>query len=170
MRPSRAALRPAGRARTVKKRSLDRAGSANTRPNSAGVCSRWSGVNPAVSGSNGAPKRDPLRREASAAFRAPAGENFSSGAGGHASAETVRAFAVQIAGLKSSLHAGYPARAKSSCENKDVGRTGSRALYAARRGAVNREYASPLAQSNCSARHSSLWITAANLLRLTSTP
>ncbi|HET7607775.1 MAG TPA: hypothetical protein VFL84_03795, partial [Gammaproteobacteria bacterium] len=51
----------------------------------------------------------------------------------------MRALAVQIAGLKRSLHAEYPARVKSSCENKDVGKTGSRALYLALRGAVNRE-------------------------------
>ena len=112
VRPSRAAERPLDRARTVKKRSLERVASANTRPNSAGVCNRWSGENPAVSVSNGAPKRNPLRRQASAALRAPAGKNFSTGAGGHAGAEAMRTFTVQIAGLKSSLHARYPARAK----------------------------------------------------------
>ena len=57
------------------------------------------------------------------------------------------AFAMQIAGLKSSLHARVPRAGKSSCENKDVGRTGSRALYAARRGAVNRERARAIARS-----------------------
>jgi hypothetical protein len=112
VRPRRAAERPVGRARTVKKRSLERAGSANTRPNSAGVCNRWSGENPAVPEPNGAPTRNPSRRETSAALRAPAGEDLSSGCGGHAGAETMRAFTVQIAGLKSSLHVRYPARAK----------------------------------------------------------
>jgi hypothetical protein len=50
----------------------------------------------------------------------------------------MRAFAVQVAGLKGSLHGRIPLAGKSSCENKDVGRTGSRALYAAKRVAVNR--------------------------------
>jgi hypothetical protein len=112
----------------VKKRSLERAGSANTRPNSAAACNRWSGENLAVSGSNGAPSRNPLRSEASAALGASTGENLSAGGGGHASAESMRAFAVQIAGLKSSLHARVPRADKSSCGNKDVGRPGSRAL------------------------------------------
>ena len=141
VKPSRATARPLERARTVKKRSLERAGSANTRPNSAGECSRWSGENPAVSGSNAAPKRNPLRREASAALRASTRENFSAGAGGHAGAKTMRAFAMQVAGLKGSLHARVPRAGKSSCENKDVGRPGSRALYAAHRAAVNRDAA-----------------------------
>jgi hypothetical protein len=92
-----------------------------------------------VSGSNVAPKRNPLRGEASAALRATAGKNLPSGAGGHPGAEPVRAFAVQIAGLKGSLHAGIPRAGKSSCENKDVGRPGSGALYASRRRPVNRE-------------------------------
>ena len=118
VRPRRAVERPFGRARTVKNRSLERAGSANTRPNSAGLCKRWSGENPAGSGSNGAPKRNPSRRETSAALRTTAGEDLSAGAGSHAGAEAVRALAVQIAGLKSSLHARYPARAKVLAETR----------------------------------------------------
>jgi hypothetical protein len=96
----------------VKNRSLERVGAANTRPNSAAECSRWSGENPAVSGSNAAPKRNPLRREASAALGASTGENLSAGGGSHTSSETMGTLAVQVAGLKSSLHARYPAGAK----------------------------------------------------------
>ena len=144
----------------MKKRSLERAGSANTRPNSAAVCNRWSGENPDVSGSNAAPKRDSLRREASAALRSSAGENLSAGTGGHASAESMRAFAVQVAGLKGSLHARYPARIKSSCENKDVGMPGSRALYAGHRAAVNRARRERTHRLRHGLRLSRLWITA----------
>jgi hypothetical protein len=68
-----------------------------------------------VSGSNAAPKRNPLRREASAALRSSTGEDLSTCASGHASAETVRAFAVQVAGLKGSLHARVPRAGKSAC-------------------------------------------------------
>jgi hypothetical protein len=56
--------------------------------------------------------RKPSGREARAALRAAARENLSPRTRGHASAEAVRALAVQIAGLKGSLHARYPARAK----------------------------------------------------------
>ena len=159
--------RAARRASTVKNRSLERAGSANTRPNSADVCSRWSGENPAGSGSNGAPNRDPLRRETSAAFRAPTRENFAAGAGRHARAKTVGALAVQIAGLKSSFHARVPRAGKSSCENKRMwDATESRELYAARRSAVNTDAAARArVRWRCRVARR-LWITAANLLRL----
>ena len=61
---------------------------------------------------------NPLRREAGAAFRAPTCKNFSSGAGRHAGAESVRALAVQIAGLKSSLHDRVPRTGKSTWETR----------------------------------------------------
>jgi len=59
-----------------------------------------------------------LRRKARAAFRAPTCENLSSGAGRHAGAESVRALAVQIAGLKSSLHDRIPRTGKSTWETR----------------------------------------------------
>ena len=118
VRPRRAIARPPGLARMVKKRSVDRAGFANTRPNSAAVCKRCSGVNPSPLGGNAVPKRRLLRRETRAAFGAAAGENFAAAGGGHSRTEAVRSLAMQVAGLESSFHTGLPRERKSSWETK----------------------------------------------------
>jgi len=66
-------------------------------------------------GTNAAPKRNPLRSEPSATLGAATGENFAAGARRHAGTETVRAFTVQVARLKSAFHAGVLRAGKSSC-------------------------------------------------------
>jgi hypothetical protein len=118
VRPSRAMGRPLGLARTVKYRSPERSGSANTRPNSAALCNRCSGEKPAVPVRNAAPKRQPLRCQARTALGAAARENLAARGRCHARAEPVGAFAVQVARLKSSFHARLPRESKSSRENK----------------------------------------------------
>ncbi len=110
--PSRAIGRAFGLPRIVKKRSLERAGSAKTRPNSFEVCRRCSGENPAGLPGNVAPNPSPLGRQASATLCTPACENFATGARGHARAKAVGTLAMQIAGLKSAFHACVPGMAR----------------------------------------------------------
>jgi hypothetical protein len=92
------------RASTVKKRSDERTGSANTRPNSREARRRLVGGNPADVGTK-------LRRtsrsgsETGSPFCAAALEHVAAAPRGHAGAEPVGALAAQIARLKGSLHA-----------------------------------------------------------------
>lgn len=112
VKPSRATGRAFGRPSIVKKRSLDRAGSAKTRPNSFEVCSRCSGENPAGVPGNVAPNPGSLRRQASATLCTPARENLATRTRGHARAKTVGTLTMQIAGLKSAFHACVPGMAR----------------------------------------------------------
>jgi hypothetical protein len=108
VKPNRACGAALGQPRIVKYRSLERAGSAKTRPNSFELCKRCSGENPAGLGGNAAPNPNPLGRETSAAFRATAREDLATGGRGHARAESVGTLTVQIARLKSSFHDRVP--------------------------------------------------------------
>lgn len=146
VRPRRACARPLGLPRMVKKRSVERAGSAKTRPNSAAVCRRCRGEKPACDTSNAVPNRCSLRRQARATFRAAARQDLAAVGRSHAGAEAVGALAVQIARLKSAFHTGIPRERKSSWENKRMYVKGSGELYAGPRIGVNKV-----------ARNSSLW-------------
>jgi len=131
VRPSRATERSFGLASTVKYRSLERAGSAKTRPNSVGVCKRCRGVNPAGFARNAAPIVDPSGRETGAAFLPTACQDLAAAASCHPRTKTVGALAVQIARLKSAFHGEVTRKAKSALETKGCGPNESGELYAA---------------------------------------
>jgi hypothetical protein len=72
----------------------------------------------------------------------------------------MRAFAMQVAGLKSSFHAGVP-RTKLLAETKGCGLPGSRALYAPRSSTVNLEQGSRRRAQRDLQALKRLWITGA---------
>jgi hypothetical protein len=119
VKPKRAVPLGPAHPSTVKNRSDERTPVTSTRPNSVELRSRWARVKLAaeicalrVGSASG--------RETGSTFRAPALDNFLSTARRHASSETVRAFAAQVAGLVSSFHGSrHPATEKDQQKQID---------------------------------------------------
>jgi hypothetical protein len=139
VKPKRAAPLDPAQPSTVKKRSDDRTPFTSTRPKSAELRSRCPRVKRAVELC--APRAGSASgRETGSTFRAPALDNFLSTARRHASSETVRAFAAQVAGLVGSFHGSrHPATEKDQQKQIDGEQSERGTLRAAGRPVNTRE-------------------------------